>query len=225
MDFGVVDDHASRFARALRDALHDGGPSAAQVGRLRDESIRVAAESGLSQQQYNDVLRRAGLPLLAGNGASAVPGRLDTPIDTDALMRQTLPTRDLGMVGEPGFAGEPPRRKRSGAVRAGTIAGVIGAVIGICAATSALLITAIPSSTLWMSEIVCNGPYHLAYGASGYSYTPGQSGTTADFLCVGPTDYHDVNPFVIFGLQSLPAALVVCAVAGAVWRRRRSGGN
>jgi hypothetical protein len=225
MDFGPVDDHASRFARALRDTLHDGGPSAAQVARLREESIRVAAGSGLSQLQYNDVLERAGLPLLAGTRASAVPGRLDTPIDTDALVRQALLTRELGMVGQPGFAGKPPRRKRSGLDRLGTIAGLIGAAIGICAGTAALLITVIPSSTLWMSGIVCSGPHHLTYGTSGYSYKPGQSGTSVDFLCVSPTDYYGVNPFVVFGLQSLPAALVVCAVAGAVWRLRRSGGN
>jgi hypothetical protein len=224
MDFGAVDDH-TRFAQALRDTLHDGGPSPAQVARLREESLRAAAEAGLSQQQYNDVLKRAGVPLLAGPDGSAGPGHLDTPIDKDALVRQALLTRELGMVGKPGFAGKPHRRKRSRADRLGVIAGLIGGAIGVCGGTAALLITAVPSSTLWMSGIVCSGPYHLTYGTSGYSYKPGQSGTAIEFLCVGPTDYYDVNPFLVFGLQSLPAALVVGVIGGVVWRLRRSGGQ
>jgi hypothetical protein len=97
--------------------------------------------------------------------------------------------------------------------------GGFGLCVGVGAA--AAVTAAIPSSALWMSAIVCDSGYQLAYNASDYSYKPGQSGTSVSFQCVGDAGSYDVNDFAVFGLQFLLIVLVVCVVGAVVGLMRR----
>jgi len=55
----AIDDHARRLAQALQaDRAQSFGPGAAP---LREALARAVVEAGLSQEQYKDVLARAGL--------------------------------------------------------------------------------------------------------------------------------------------------------------------
>ncbi len=215
----AVEGSARRFAEALRATLHPGGPSAAEVAGLREESIGVAVDAGLSQALYSGVLRRVGLPLVEGTARNV--GGLDTPIDKDAVVRQALLARGLGPVGQPGFPGKPPRPRLERGDRVGAVIGAIGGGIGLCVGGAAALTAAIPASALWMSAIVCDSQYHLTYDISGYSYRPGQSGTSVTFQCVSGAGSYDVNTFAVMGLQSLLAVLVVCTVGCVIWRLAR----
>lgn len=220
----AVDQQARRFARALRETLHPGGPSPDQVAGLREESIRAAADAGLSQQQYNDVLARAGLPLLKPPPGAA-EGRLGTPIDKDAVVRQALLSTELGLAGRAGFSGKPLQPKLTGANRVGAILGMLGAAIGLCFGGTAALTALIPATALWTSPIVCDGTHHLAYGTSHYSYAPGQSGTTVSYQCVGDASSYDVSTWAVLGLQSLAAAILLGGAAAGVWLLRKRVGR
>jgi hypothetical protein len=109
-------------------------------------------------------------------------------------------------------------RLDSTADRVGAILGVGGGVLGGAVGGAAALTAVIPSSALWMSGIVCNSPYHLAYATSHYSYKPGQSGTSVGFQCVSGDSSYPVNGFGIMALQTVPVLLVLCAVVALVLR-------
>ncbi len=98
---------------------------------------------------------------------------------------------------------------------------VLGSVLSVCIGGAVALIAVIPKSALWMGPLVCPSPYRLAYSTSGYSYKPGQSGTSVDFACVSGASSYDANVFAIDGIQSLVIALVLCVVAVAVSLVRR----
>src|ERR1700754_1126328 len=75
------------------------------------------------------------------------------------------------------------RRRPGGANAIGNlIGGAIGA-IGGCVGGAAALTAVLPSTALWTSAIVCDGPNQLMTNTSHYSYKPGQSGTAIDFQC------------------------------------------
>lgn len=207
----AIDEHARRLAQALQ--AERGNPLAPGLTQVREALSRAVVDAGLSQQQYRDVLARAGLR--AGGtikvGSQVVFSRCD-PSDPVFL--------------EPGVRGvyAAPQRRRGGAGWIGPVIAMLGGVIGLCVGGAAAVTAVIPSSALWMSPIVCRGGYEMAYNTEHYSYKPGQSGTTVSFQCVGDGDYYDVNDFAVFALQSLLVAVVLCvalAVGGVLWRRRR----
>lgn len=82
--------------------------------------------------------------------------------------------------------------------------------------------TAVPSTALWMSPIMCSSQYRLAYNEHHYSYRPITSGRVVNFGCVSDAGSYQVNFFAISVVQFLLAAIVLCgAVAvGFVIRRR-----
>lgn len=209
----AIDEHARRLAQALQA---DRGQPFGGPAPLREALSRAVVDAGLSQQQYRDVLDRAGLR--AGGtikvGGQVVYQRCD-PSDPVFLAPQPR-----AAYGGQGFAA--PRRKLSGAGWIGPIVALLGGGIGLCVGIAAAATALVPSTALWMSPIVCRGGYAMAYNTSHYSYKPGQSGTSVSFQCVGDGDSYDVNDFAVFALQSLLAALLVfavLAVGGLVWRR------
>lgn len=56
---GAIDEHARRLAQALR--AERGNPFAPGLTPAREALSRAVVDAGLSQQQYRDVLARAGL--------------------------------------------------------------------------------------------------------------------------------------------------------------------
>ncbi|OBG26607.1 hypothetical protein [Mycobacterium sp. E3198] len=211
---GAIDEHARRLAQALQ--AERGNPFAPGLAPAREALSRAVVDAGLSQQQYRDVLARAGLR--AGGtikvGSQVVFSRCD-PSDPVFL--------------EPGvhtaYAAAP--RKRGGAGWIGPAIAMLGGVIGLCVGGAAAVTAVIPSTALWMSPIVCRGGYEMAYNTSHYSYKPGQSGTSVSFQCVGDGDYYDVNDFAVFVLQSLLFAVVLfvaLAVGRVLWRRSHKPG-
>jgi hypothetical protein len=212
---GAIDEQARRLAQALQ--AERGNPFAPGLTPAREALSRAVVDAGLSQQQYRDVLARAGLR--AGGtiklGSQVVFSRCD-PSDPVFL--------------EPGVraAYAAPSRKRRGAGWIGPVIAMLGGVIGLCVGGAAAVTAVIPSTALWMSPIVCRGGYEMAYNASHYSYKPGQSGTSVSFQCVGDGDYYDVNDFAVFVLQSLLFAVVLCvalAVGRVLWLRSHKPGR
>jgi hypothetical protein len=125
-------------------------------------------------------------------------------------------------VGTPGgearFRGQRPRRTVgwTGPVDVETMV-----VIGIVAPV--LVTMLIPSSALWTSGIVCNTPSHLAYSES---LSLGH-GTSSSFQCVSGDSSYAASKLVIYALQTLVSALVLCGTVAAgrlTWRlsRKRS---
>ena len=55
---------------------------------------------------------------------------------------------------------------------------VVAGVLGIPFVAAVVLAIVVPSSTQWMSGIVCSSPYHLEHDISHHSYKPGQSTST-----------------------------------------------
>ena len=223
----AVDEHARRLAQALQGKGWQAGLSAGpEVAPLREALGRAVVDAGLLQEQYRDALARAGLrggPTIK-IGGQVVYQHWDPagPVYLAAPVRGPYAAGAFGYGGQGGFS--PPRRKLVGADRVGAILGVGGGGIGLCGGAAAAVTAVIPSSALWMSAIVCDSGYQMAYNTSDYSYKPGQSGTTVSFQCVGDAGSYDVNDFAVFGLQFLLIALVVCvvgAVVGLLWRRLR----
>ena len=213
----AIDEHARRLAQALQA---DRGQPFGGPAPLREALSRAVVDAGLSQQQYRDVLDRAGLR--AGGtikvGGQVVYQRCD-PSDPVFLAPRPRPR---AADGGQGLAA--PRRTLSGAGWIGPIVALLGGGIGLCVGIAAAATALVPSTALWMSPIVCRGGYAMAYNTSHYSYKPGQSGTSVSFQCVGDGDSYDVNDFAVFALQSLLAALLVfavLAVGGLLWRRSR----
>ncbi len=223
----AIDEHARRLAQALQGKGWQAGLSAGpELAPLREALRRAVVDAGLSQEQYRDALARAGLrggPTIK-IGGQVVYQHWDPagPVYLAAPVRGPYSAGAFGYGGQGGFS--PSRRKLVGADRVGAILGVGGGGIGLCAGAAAAVTAVVPSSALWMSAIVCDSGYQMAYNTSDYSYKPGQSGTTVSFQCVGDAGSYDVNDFAVFGLQFLLIALVVCvvgAVVGLMWRRRR----
>jgi hypothetical protein len=114
------------------------------------------------------------------------------------------------------------RRGLDGEKIVGGIIGVLGGFGGVVT----LVNLQFPSSVLWMSRIVCDSPYRLAYDVSHYSYRPGESSSSVDYACVNGETVYDVNDFTVWGLQALGIALVLCPVVAVgfwAWRRSRQG--
>jgi hypothetical protein len=219
-EMAAIDEHARRLAQAL---LSDGGwPPGPSVAPLREALTRAVVDAGLTQQQYREVLDRAGLR--AGGtikvGGQVVYQRCD-PHDPVFL----APSRLGGYTAQGPFGS--PRSKLVGGDRVGAIIGALGGGFGLCVGGAAAVTAVFPSSALWMSSIVCRSGYDLGYNTSNYSYKPGQSGTSVSFQCVGDTDYYDANDFAVFALQSLLAMLVGCvalAIGALLWRRSHKPG-
>jgi hypothetical protein len=212
----AIDEHARRLAQALQA---DGSQPFGGPAPLREALSRAVVDAGLSQQQYKDVLARAGLR--AGGtikvGGQVVYQRCDPsdPVFLAPTGRRALEPR------------QQPRRKFAGADLLGVIIAVVGGGIGLCVGIAAAVTALIPSTALWMGPIVCRGGYAMAYNTSHYSYKPGQSGTSVSFQCVGDADVYDVNDFAVFALQSLLAALLLfaaLAMGGLLWRRTHKAG-
>jgi uncharacterized coiled-coil protein SlyX len=226
----AIDEHARRLAQALQGKGWQAGLSAGpEVAPLREALRRAVIDAGLSQEQFRDALARAGLrggPTIK-IGGQVVYQHWDPagPVYLAPSVRGASAAGAFGYGGQGGFSA--PRRKLVGADRVGAILGVGGGGIGLCIGAAAAATAAIPSSALWMSAIVCDSGYQMAYNTSDYSYKPGQSGTTVSFQCVGDAGSYDVNDFAVVGLQFLLIALVVCvvgAIVGLMWRRRRKPG-
>jgi hypothetical protein len=196
------DDRADRYAQALLEGLRTGkssatGPPGADMAQLREALLRAAADAGMSEAQIDDALQHGTVTVRKGH--SVIYQGQGRPQDFDPA----------------------PRDKRSGATRVAAIVGRVGALLGVCVGAGAVLTTYFSSSALWMSTFVCRSPYQLAHSTSRFSYKPGQAGKIGGFRCVGASGSYAVNQWAVMGLQSLAAALVVCAVAGAVLLIRR----
>jgi hypothetical protein len=63
-----------------------------------------------------------------------------------------------------------------------------------------------PDSAQWMGGIVCSSPYHLA---GHWGESPGRVNRTVGFDCVSGDSSYSVSHFAVFGLQTLPVALVL----------------
>jgi hypothetical protein len=106
------------------------------------------------------------------------------------------------------------RRKLNTENLIGWISIVVGGLLGIWGVGLALTVAVFPSTVMWMSEIVCDIPYHLEYSAGG----------NVVFECVSDErSYRVMEP--VIGMQALLIALivfvlaVVVAVCVVVWRR------
>jgi hypothetical protein len=191
----VIDEHARRLAQALQverdrqwaqlrgNSWQTGQPSGPEVAQLREALRRAVVDAGLSQEQYKDALKRAGLR--SGGtikmGGQVVYQRCDPndPVYLEPPARPALRAREFGYEGQSSFFG--PRRKLVGADRVGAIIAVVGGAIGLSVGGAAALTAVFPASALWMSPIVCGSGYDLVYNTSHYSYKPGQSGTNVSF--------------------------------------------
>ncbi|MEE6179592.1 hypothetical protein [Mycobacterium sp. 050134] len=128
---------------------------------------------------------------------------------------------EAGAAAGQGSRGGPrPGVRLTGANRIGAILGILGVCVGSGAAITAM----VPSSALWMSPLVCSGPYHLTYNTWSYSYRPGQSGTSVSFQCVGDSDWYNPSWLAIDALQSAMATLIIggaIVVGRMLWVRLR----
>ena len=186
--------------------------------------MRAGADAGMSQTQIDDVLQNGRVTIKTGQSVvysnqggqqrfGASPGTSSPSGYRQTFGRQTR-------VGS-----RPPRSRFTGADRFGAIVGIIGGAFGLCVGGAAALTAMFPSTALWMSGIVCRSPYQLVASTSGYSYKPGQSGTSVNYRCVSDAGWYDVNAFVIVALQSLFAAIILCGVGVVVrliWRRAQT---
>jgi hypothetical protein len=204
----AVDEHACRLAQAFRDR-RGRPPDWSDLAPLRDGLMRAAADAGLSQEQYDGALARAGLKAVGSvklNGQVAYQG--PTPLNPFGIGLQAgfggqANYRGPTPVRPPGFGGQSRARKR--AWLAGTIALV--AVPSFYATIGTILI---PSSSLWTSGILCSSGYRLAYDRL---YSTG-SGNSVSFRCVNGEISYDASTFGVIGLQFMLAAIVVLVVGG-----------
>jgi hypothetical protein len=218
---------ARRRAEALLESLRSGrsagpdGPSTPEIAQLREAFTRAASDAGMSPNQVDEVLKHGRVTIKTGHGVSySGPGsspRFNTPAGSQSGYPQTFGQG-------PGFR-RRPRQRLSGADRVGAVIGMIGGLLGLCVGGAAALTAMFPSSAPWMSGIVCRSPYHLGSSTSDYSYKPGQSGTSVSFQCVSDASWYPVNMFVVTGLQSVLAALIVGVVAVIVRRVLRRTRN
>jgi hypothetical protein len=213
------DEHAQRFAQALRQGLQTGGrsgpdgPSEPERARIREALQRAATDAGMSHTQIEDALQHGSMTIKTGHSV-AYSGLGDS-------QNFGAPASLIGLVEA---RRQRQLRRTSNANRVGGIIGVIGGMLGICVGGAAALTAVFPDIALWMSPIVCRSPYQLAYNTSHYSYKPGQSGTSVSFQCVSDAGSYDANQFAIIGLQSVLIALVLCVAAvgfGLIRRRLR----
>lgn len=117
------------------------------------------------------------------------------------------------------------RRTRAGQRRVALIIVLLNGVFGVLSFAVVVLNIGFPSSTRWMSGIVCSSPHHLEYDTSRYSYRPGQSTWTVNYECVSAEGSYDINDSVVWALQSLLVVLVLGAVVApglVIWRRLRN---
>ncbi|MFI5508680.1 hypothetical protein ACIA48_14500 [Mycobacterium sp. NPDC051804] len=117
------------------------------------------------------------------------------------------------------------RRTHAGHKRRFLIIVLLNGVFGLLFLAVMVLTIGFPSSTRWMSGIVCSSPFHLEYDTSRYSYRPGQSTSTVNYECVSSEGSYDLNDSVVWALQSLFVALVLGAVGAfgfVLWRWLRN---
>jgi hypothetical protein len=220
-------DGARQYAEAVWEGLRSsapvgpGGPSQAEMAQHRDAFMHAAAQAGLSQDQIDDIFKHGKATIKVGHSV-VYSGQGDTAGFRPSTEVESRPDFSWGAAQRTErFGGQPPRKGMRGADLVGAILGFLG----ICVGGAAALTAAMPSSALWMSSIVCSSGYHLAYGTSGYSYRPGQSGTSVSFECVGDTDSYSPSWLAIDAFQSLLLLLVVgtaVVVGRMVWRRLRA---
>lgn len=217
-----ADERARRHAQAVWDGLRTGTPSGPgrpsrpEIAQLREAFLRAAADAGLSQQQVDDVLEKGRVTIKSGHSTvySGGPQQFGTGAGPSS---QSAYSGTFGPLTGRGRS----RRRLTGADRFGTIAGVLGMLVGLCGGGAAALTAVFPSSALWMSGIVCRSPYHLVANTSSYSYKPGQSGTSVSYRCVSDAGWYGVNFFAIIVLQAVLVAAIVGGVALIVWLIRR----
>jgi hypothetical protein len=227
------DERARRYAESLWEGIRSGvpagpgGPAEAEMAAHREAFTRAAAQAGLSQEQIDNIFKHG---LKQGQatfrvGHSVVYSGQGVRPDHGA---------PAGMGAQPGFAQVGSRsqvafgRRRPLGLRGwpDRIGAIVGA-IGLCVGAAASLTATMPASALWTSPFVCDSGYQLAYSTTGYSYKPGQSGTSVDFECVGATGSYDASWFAIDTFQTLLVAGVLgvaVAVGYVIWRQFRRAG-
>jgi hypothetical protein len=107
--------------------------------------------------------------------------------------------------------------------RANSIGGVVGG-IGACVGGAAALTAVVPTSALWTSRFVCDGPNKMMIDTANYSYKPGQSSTTNTFQCLVGNGVREAGFWSITALQTVLVALLlggVLAVGWVTWRLQR----
>jgi hypothetical protein len=196
--------------------------------QLADAKASTPADHGVQRPLYisvtpsaaaqdDDALERGIMPPSTGQSFLFVPQRRPQPFD--------------GIGPHSGFDGRRTTRGRAwtgrqrprSSLRA-KVSNNVGWSICLCIGAAAVLTAVFPSTALWMGGLVCRRSYQLTYSTSGYSYRPGQSGTSISFRCVSNAGSYESNELLIFGLQALLVTVVVCAavvVAGLLWRLLR----
>jgi hypothetical protein len=221
------DERARRYAEALWEGLRSGGPagqggpSGPEMAQHREAFTRAAAQAGLSPEQLDNIFKQGKATINVGHSVvySAPGAAPDYTAFAGTGPRPGFPEQ----VGSRRQAALGSQRERGGRVWANRF-GAIAGTIGICVGGAAALTATMPSTALWMSPIVCDSGYQLAYNTSHYSYKPGQSGTDVSFECVNGADSYDPNWFAIDALQTLLFSLVAGAAVGVgfvIWRQFR----
>jgi hypothetical protein len=104
--------------------------------------------------------------------------------------------------------------------RANSIGGVVGG-IGACVGGAAALTAVVPTSALWTSRFVCDGPNKMMIDTANYSYKPGQSSTTNTFQCLVGNGVREAGFWSITALQTVLVALLLGGVLAVGWVIRR----
>jgi hypothetical protein len=221
------DDRARQFAESLWEGLRSGGPAApggpsdAEMAQHRAAFMSAAAQAGLSQEQIDNVFKHGHATFRVGH--SVVYSGQGVAPDYAATAGVGPPPGFTPQVGSRSQAASGRRRPWGTRGWPDRIGALIGA-LGICIGAAASLTAVLPASALWMSPVVCDSGYQLAYDTTNYSYKPGQSGTSISFECVGATGSYDANFIAIDALQTLLVAGVLGAVVGigyVIWRSFR----
>lgn len=137
---------------------------------------------------------------------------------TQQAQRNSQPNQWISAPSQ--FAGASVRRP-TGTWRGANLLGAIAGLIGLCGGGASALTAVLPSSALWTSAIVCGAPNQLMVNTSNYSYSPNQSGTTVDFVCLRTDGAHDASWFTITALQSVLVALIAAGAVAVVLAARR----
>ena len=205
------DDRGLQYAESLLDGLRtgqpspSGGPSAADLARIRERLASAAAQAGMSPEQLDNALRHGSMTVHKGHSVGYPQQNTQFSYGSSA---GPVYSSQSAFGGQRGFSRLKPKREWTVPNVFGAVAGAIGGCIGGGAALTA----AFPSTALWTSAIVCGGPNKLMVNTSHYSYKPGQSGTNIDFQCLAGDGAHDASFMLIGALQTLVVGLALAGV-------------
>jgi hypothetical protein len=183
--------------------------------RVAELERRLAEVAPASGQQHT----AEPPPQFSDTQPIPIPGAFAGPqahgVTPDARARRNARFRAHARTMYPQIRRQQARRKLIG-----WIIGVLSVAAGLWTLALALSVLVFPSTTLWMTGIVCDSPYHLEH----YKIGPA-SDWSVKFRCVnGQSSYSAMDSVV--AIQALVIALVVAvltvvAIAILVWLLRK----